>query len=336
MTNRNSYSQTKRIITLFRILCRSRAAKTLEQIKEELVLAGIDGAKEVSDRSLQRDIKFIREEMGYMVMPVPGEGYLLDNQDKKGNELLPLYFDPDEIRALCMGRELFTPFDGTHLADSIESVYDKIATAYTGKSKLTGTSKTLLGMEDIFMIQPRKQRAYNKHKKVIKTIVNSINARRVVEVSYGYPGCDSFTFCIRPYRLIIYCDTFYLMAVPENYKKDDFRMYLMARVRAATETNRTFKRTSMNQVEKRLDQAWGIHMKGEPEHITITFDEGLAGYLQERVWHPSQKFTMTKKGLEMHLDVLLNDEITHWILGFGKRVKSVKPRKLKNMLNKEK
>jgi predicted DNA-binding transcriptional regulator YafY len=69
-----------------------------------------------------------------------------------------------------------------------------------------------------------------------------------------------------------------------------------------------------------------VHQGTAPETIELEFDERIARYVKERVWHPSQTVRdLPGGGLAMTLRVSNDWALRSWILGFGQLARVVSP-----------
>jgi predicted DNA-binding transcriptional regulator YafY len=87
--------------------------------------------------------------------------------------------------------------------------------------------------------------------------------------------------------------------------------------------------------EKYLAGAWGI-LRGDLVAVRVVFARGLARYIRERIWHPSQKLRDLPDGrVEMTLHVADTLEVRRWILGYGVQAEVVAPEGLREALRVE-
>jgi len=87
--------------------------------------------------------------------------------------------------------------------------------------------------------------------------------------------------------------------------------------------------------ETYLAGAWGI-LRGDLVTVRVVFARGLARYIRERVWHPSQKLRDLPDGrVEMTLLVADTLEVRRWILGYGVQAEVVAPEGLREALRVE-
>jgi len=67
--------------------------------------------------------------------------------------------------------------------------------------------------------------------------------------------------------------------------------------------------------------------------VRVIFSTGVARYIRERLWHPTQKFRERPDGrLEMSLRVADTLEVRRWILGYGPEAEVVGPSGLRETL----
>lgn len=326
--DRIEQAQLRRVFGIFSILSRARFALKIPDIISQLQEFGFEpDDKGMNPRTIQRDIKFIREKMKYNIKTMPGgAGYLLTNRGLHGDELLPLFFEPEEIQALIMGRELFEPFEDTHLADAIETMYEKVTKVFAG-----GNSRAAVeDLEKIFHLHVVRRRLYKPQKAAIKEITNAMRERKKVSIEYvyGYQGGKVYSYTLRPQELLIYDNSLYLVAIRDDKKETGLKMYLVPRIKSARKLRESFRPVSLDKLDEKIGDAWGIFLEGKVTDVTITFEAGLANYLQEREWHKSQEFHQSENGIDMKLRIILNDEFVTWILGWGNKVLAVQPKEL--------
>src|SRR5262249_10803783 len=74
-----------------------------------------------------------------------------------------------------------------------------------------------------------------------------------------------------------------------------------------------------------LKEAWGI-VRGTLVTVRVAFAKGVAPYIRERLWHPTQKLRDLPDGrLELTLQVADTQEVRRWILGWGAQAEVLQP-----------
>src|SRR5438445_4633772 len=106
-------------------------------------------------------------------------------------------------------------------------------------------------------------------------------------------------------------------------------------MRSVELTRARFEVPASFDAEKYLAGAWGI-LRGDLVIVRVVFARGLARYIRERVWHPSQKLRDLPDGrLEMTLQVADTLEVQRWILGYGVQAEVVAPEGLREWLKRQ-
>jgi predicted DNA-binding transcriptional regulator YafY len=69
----------------------------------------------------------------------------------------------------------------------------------------------------------------------------------------------------------------------------------------------------------------GVH-QGQPERIEIAFEQRIARYVRERLWHQSQEVReRADGGIVLTLNVSNDFALRSWILGFGPLARVLAP-----------
>jgi len=135
---------------------------------------------------------------------------------------------------------------------------------------------------------------------------------------------------IDPYHLTLHNGGLYV--VGHCHLRDAVRIFAVERMRSLELTRGRFEVPASFEAEKYLAGTWGI-LRGDLVSVRVVFARGLARYIRERVWHPSQKLRDLPDGrLEMTLDVADTLEVRRWILGFGVEAEVAAPEGLREAL----
>jgi len=138
---------------------------------------------------------------------------------------------------------------------------------------------------------------------------------------------------VDPYHLTLHNGGLYL--VGHCHLRDDVRIFAVERMRTVELTRTRFDVPADFDAERYLAGAWGM-LRGDLVTVRVVFARGLARYIRERVWHPSQKLRDLPDGrVEMTLHVADTLEVRRWILGFGIEAEVVAPEALREALRVE-
>src|SRR5207247_3371058 len=165
----------------------------------------------------------------------------------------------------------------------------------------------------------------------LPTIPTALAERRTLRTRYYSASRDSEDLReVDPYHLTLHNGGLYL--VGHCHLRDAVRIFAVERMRTVELTRTRFDVPASFDAEKYLAGAWGI-LRGDLVTVRVVFARGLARYIRERVWHPSQKLRDLPDGrLEMTLQVADTLEVRRWILGYGVEAEVVEPQTLRATL----
>jgi predicted DNA-binding transcriptional regulator YafY len=129
---------------------------------------------------------------------------------------------------------------------------------------------------------------------------------------------------IDPYHLANINGEWYLYAW--CHLRKDIRTFVPARIIAVKLTGKTFKRPADFSIDKLLCDSFGVMTGKDTFAVSIRFDELVADYIREKIWHPSQTLIELPNGeIELRLKLSSLVEISRWILGWGGRAVVLHP-----------
>jgi proteasome accessory factor B len=141
------------------------------------------------------------------------------------------------------------------------------------------------------------------------------------------------TFVLEPYTLIVYKKGLYLAGLSHHHR--EIRTFALDGFRDVEWLKGDrFEYPADYRPEQITEGAFGI-IRGEPAHVRILFDPGVARYVQRRQWHASQRFRSSRQGLEMTMDVRGTVEMTNWLIGFGDKAQVLEPPALRDEVGAE-
>jgi predicted DNA-binding transcriptional regulator YafY len=107
------------------------------------------------------------------------------------------------------------------------------------------------------------------------------------------------------------------------------RTFALSRLKGPTVTRKKFKRPRKFTIEKHLDGSFGVFRGTSDHRIRIWFDSFASRYVREKKWHRSQKLLELNNG-ETEMIVKLNSlqEISRWVLSWGKHARVLEPQAL--------
>jgi predicted DNA-binding transcriptional regulator YafY len=220
-------------------------------------------------------------------------------------------------------------FKDTHFHDSLESLFKKV--------KATLPKKSLAYLDEVQQVlhvglKPYKE--YGKFREIINQVNEAAVERKRVEILYFAMSQGKKTKRkVDPYRIWFFNGTFYLIGFCHLRKQ--IRTFAMDRIRMLRPTEETFAVPVDFKLEDFLRLSFGV-FQGEPRKVKIRFAPEVAGYIQEKVWHESQKIEAQEDGsLLFEAEVAGTDEIKYWIMTWGARAEVLEPASLREEIRRE-
>ena len=263
---------------------------------------------EVSTKTVQRDIDFMRDRLG---LPIEYDQIHFGFFYTEPVTSFPsIEVSEGEIVALLVAQKALAQYRGTPFEKPLGAAFQKITDGLKdrvnfnlgevdGGISFKGIGTTIADL-DLF-------------ETVSKAVLRSCE----MEFEYKKLGGAKFEGRrVQPYHLGCVENQWYLFAF--DLARRQLRTFVLARMRKVRNTNLKFRRPEEFTIEKHLSGSFGV-FKGRGRHrVRIRF-EGLAAQLvAERQWHSTQKLrSLGEAGLELRMELGSLEEIERWVLGWG-------------------
>ncbi|MBT3192499.1 MAG: WYL domain-containing protein [Verrucomicrobia bacterium] len=284
---------------------------------------------EVSQKTIQRDIEFLKYSLDAPIEYDRGkQGYFYTDT----NWFLPaLNISEGELFALMLGAQAMSVYSGTPIAGTLRGILSKISAALPDvvsvipEDAVQGVSFVGLPARPI---DPEMWR----------TVVRAIRARTAILVTYRAEAkSTSKSYTIHPYHLTnLHCDWYLLARIPPH---DDLTQFALSRCESAQLTDQHFTPPASKLIEQRLQETFGqfVRTGNEPTHrVRVAFDSEVAPRVTARQWHRDQNVKLKKDGSgTIEFPAASLEEIQRWVLGWGRHVKVLAPKRLCGQLARE-
>jgi len=233
-------------------------------------------------------------------------------------------FTPDEILALAFGEDLLRALEGTVFHDSIRSALSKIRAGLGPE-----LTEYLARLGESFRVLPGPHKSYAHLRETIRLLNQAVLERRTLRIRYrtGRTGALSVRE-LDPYRVWYRSGGLYVVGF--DHKSREIRTFAVDRIRAATPTSRRFTPDPGFDFDATIGASFGVI--AEPATtVRIRFERRWADYVEEHIWHASQKVERTADGrAELVMQVGGTAELRTWILSFGAGAEVLEPGKLRD------
>ena len=170
----------------------------------------------------------------------------------------------------------------------------------------------------------------------LKTILNAIEAKGIIEFKYHTPRGEVTRRKIAPLRLINYQWRWYVFGF--CFLRHDMRMFHLPRMSKVHFLKEQFKLNTPdeNEIEEILNASFGI-FKGEPGSTAkIKFFDDAAFIVSEQNWHRDQTMEwLSARELLLTVPITTLNEIAMKILQYGGRAQVLDPQELREYVKNE-
>ena len=278
---------------------------------------------EVSAKTIQRDIDYMRDQMQ---LPIDYDsvrrGFLYTKEVKN----LPMVaLTEGEIVALLVAHRAAEQYRGTPFEKSLRSAFERLIEGLP--------SRTEISLRDLSAaVSFRPSGLPTSDLESFQVLSGALLESQEVAFQYKKPG-DGFETerRVHPYHLGCIGGIWYLIAFDLGRKA--IRTFALARISKLKNLNRRFTRPKDFSLEEMLGESFSAFESTNAQEVRILLDPLAASLTGERKWHPSQKLTFRKDGsADLTLTVGRAPDLETWILGWGPRAKVLAPIALKNRI----
>ena len=274
---------------------------------------------EVSSKTIQRDIDFMRDRLGLPIEYDPQHvGYYYTEEVAS---FPSIEVSEGEVAALFVAQKALAQYKGTPFERPLRSAFRKIADSLKDRVSFAWSD-----LEEA--ISFHSAGASVADLELFETVSQSV--LRALELEFEYRKLNSKGYearRVRPLHIASLENQWYVFA--EDLERKDLRTFALPRMRNVRLTNTKFRRPPNFSISKVLSGSFGVFEGGKKHRIRLRFDAFAARLVSERTWHESQKFREGKGGwatLELELGSL--EEIQRWVLSWGSHVRVLAPTEL--------
>lgn len=274
---------------------------------------------EVSTKSIQRDLDFMRDRLQLPIEYNPQRfGY---HYTAEVTSFPTMHITEGELVALVIAEKALEQYRGTQFEKPLLSAIRKI------EQSLPDTiSLNLADIEQTISFRTRAEPILNLA--TFDTLAKATANRQQLEITYRKAGNrDGETRVVDPYHLANINGEWFLFAY--DHLRKDIRTFAPARIQHLRTTGQTFARSQKFSLEKRLRDSFGVHSGEGQFAVRLRFQARVADYVREKKWHESQQLRELKSGaVELSLKLSSLAEVQRWVLSWGGDVQVLQPPEL--------
>jgi predicted DNA-binding transcriptional regulator YafY len=280
---------------------------------------------EVSTKTVQRDIEFLKDRMG---APLEYDALQRGFYYTEPTFMLPaVQMNEGELAALLMSSRVLEQFKGTPLAEKLTAIFEKL-------SALLPDTITVRPEELFTKFSFTAPPAMPVSSTVWNTVVQGLENQQMLEIRYRNWSGEK-TSRVAPVHLANLQGDWYLFVQYAGF--DNFRQLALARIQQVKLLKDKAVIAGTFDPKKELANTFS-KFAGENEvfRVTVQFDAEIADEVLERQWHPEQTVKNLKNGgVEISFAAKGDLEVKRWVLAFGRYANVKSPQWLKEQIDEE-
>jgi proteasome accessory factor B len=281
---------------------------------------------EVSPKTIQRDVEFMRDRLGLPIEYHAGRFGYYYSEPVTGFPNIEV--SEGEITALFVAQKALAQYKGTPFERPLHSAFRKITDGLKDRVSFSWTD-----LEDV--ISFRSAGASPADLELFELVSKGV--LRSVEIEFDYRKLESSGYArrrVQPYHLGCLENQWYLFA--HDLERSQVRTFALPRMRKVSLTTKGFRRPADFSISRILSGSFGVHSAGKKQRIRLQFDAFATRLVSERTWHESQRIQPQPDGsMILRLELGGLEEIERWILSWGSHVRVLEPPALADKIRKE-
>ncbi|VVM06800.1 hypothetical protein MAMC_01257 [Methylacidimicrobium cyclopophantes] len=295
----------RRMIAIHRLLSSKRTANCRRLAK----------ALEVSSKTIQRDIDFMREQLDLPIEYDPGKRSFV--YTKEMGQLPFLAMTEGDLVALLVAEKALEQYRETPFARALEAAFRKITSSLTERITFSWD-----WISEVYSF--RAVGVAKADFRVFRLLNKALLESREVEFDYWKLEAEGATRRrVQPYHLANIEKQWYLFGF--DLLREAVRTFALSRIAKPTLLKHRFTRPKGFSVANLLEKSFGVFEAEAAEEIRLRLDPLAARLVGERQWHPSQEIRKVGDRVELSLRIGLSAELERWILGWGAHVEVLRP-----------
>lgn len=302
--------------------------QTLMAAKRGRSATELAGSLACHSRTVYRDLEALQL-AGFPLYTEKQDNRTLWSILETGKRHLPIPLNLTELMALYFSRNMLKVLEGTALSASLNSLFEKV------KATLPPEYVDYLGkIAHSLEVGVKARKPYHRFQQTLTQVHEAIQNQHHIDIDYYTMSRRAHTQRrVAPYKIWFYDETFYLIGY--CCEREAIRLFALERIEQIRSTETPFEAPEGFDAEDYMQASFGVY-QGQPTEIKIRFTPAAAGYIQEKIWHPSQTLSVEPDGsLVFKAEVAGLEEIKWWVLRWGAGAQVLAPHTLREMVAKE-
>jgi predicted DNA-binding transcriptional regulator YafY len=281
---------------------------------------------EVSTKTVQRDIDFMRDQMELPIEYDYAEKGFFYTQEVV--QFPSLQMTESELVALFVARRALEQYRGTAFEKPLCAAFEKLTAGLTDQIGFA--------WEDLSVtFHPGTHGRGTADLRVFQSVSQGVWRQEELEFDYrkvsAKTGQGAERRRVRGLHLGCFDNQWYLFA--QDLVRGAIRTFVLGRMERVKNTGKRFKRPPGFSLDGLLAGSFGVFSAPRLEQLRLRFDSVAGRLVRERIWHRTQQLRNLPKGaLELTLEVGVSPEVERWLLGWGDHVEVLAPPALRSWM----
>lgn len=287
---------------------------------------------EVTPKTIQRDISFMREQLG-----LPLEYHAIKHgyyYTQEVHEFPMLQLSRHDLVALFLARHALEPLRGTRMERMLSDSFSKIAEACPGEVSIAWHE-----LDEAFSVKAAGVLAADVT--LFGDLLDAVRACREVSFDYHKLASDKAERrTVHPHHIGQIEHGWYVIAF--DPARNAMRTFALQRISNLQAGKTKFTRVEGFNARDHLGGGFGVWSYGGDQkrkhEVHVRFEGYAARVVAERQWHPTQAIRKLKPDgsvIEFQADLSGLEEITRWVLSWGSKAKVLGPPALQERVTRE-
>ena len=282
---------------------------------------------EVSYKTVQRDIDYMRDQMGSpVVFDRDRNGFRYTHQQW----FLPhTAINEGDLFSLRIASRALEAWYGRPMARELTKIRGRLMEGFAGRVTLHPDADAA----PLSFAGPPVRKIADR---VWDVVVKGLLDRRAVQATYQSAGATTTTErTLQPYHMANLQGEWYVFG--HDSRSGEVRQFSLARIRRASLTTQHFQVPKDFDPQKLLEGVFGrFVMTDKTYDVRLEFAPAVAPWVTERLWHPRQKLEVKQDGgVELTFPTKGLFEVHRWVLAWGSHCRVLAPKQLKTMVEDE-
>jgi predicted DNA-binding transcriptional regulator YafY len=270
---------------------------------------------ECSSRTVRRDLELMRDRLGApLAYNRSRQGYCYTEE----YDLPTIHLTAEELEAVWVAHQWLCNTKGTPYETAMRRAWSKLSI------HLGGLGQSLEEWESIISVASSSTVAVPGSEQFYRQLETAAQKGVVAEIEYYSPASNETTVRqIEPKLLYLTSNCCYCVAYCRL--REQLRTFAVNRIKRMRLTEERFSPTTDFDVQGYFRGSLGV-MRGELIKLQIRFTPEQARYLDEQVYHSSQRLlTSDDSGAVYEFHLADNLETLRWVLSFGSSATVLSP-----------